>query len=482
MRRAAQQAVQRVSQLATFPAANSGWISNQSLASPNKQINGAFVLQNWFPTATSLLLRRGTEKYATLGNGTLSVDTLMSYSSGNQEKLFGATRTNIYDITVVADPNISPTPVVTGQTDGNWYFTQFSTTGGNYLIAVNGNDPMQIYDGTAWYAITNQNVYKINFDAKTSPFTVGATVTGGTSGASAVISSIVDNGTTGWLIVGTITGTFVDNELVTGGGGSATVNGVADQLFVGITGVDTSDLIYVWSFKGRLFFIEKNSLNAWYLPADAIGGAMTILPLGGEFSLGGFLLIGASWSLDTSGSGGLSEQCIFISNEGQVLAFQGTDPSAVATWTKVGRYRTGKPLGAKSFITAGGDLIMSTTLGFVPLSQVLQKDVAALSPNAVSYSIETQWNDLVALRGETPWHAKTWPENQMVVIALPTVNGQPPRMLITNPRTGAWTEYTNWNGHCLETINGRLFYGSDNGIVVEANVTGTDMGTVYTGV
>lgn len=32
-----------------------------------------------------------------------------------------------------------------------------------------------------------------------------------------------------------------------------------------ITGVTAANLSHVWSFKNRLFFVEKNTLNAWYL-------------------------------------------------------------------------------------------------------------------------------------------------------------------------------------------------------------------------
>jgi len=487
MRRAAQQAAQRVSQLATFPAANSGWVSNQSLAAPNKQINGAYLLRNWFPTATSLILRRGSEKYATLGAGNLTVKTLMSYSSGGNEQLFGAIDTGIYSLTTVIDPNVSPSPVVSGTTNGYWNFTQFGTTGDDYLIAVNGTDPMEIYDGTDWWQITDQDINRINFDAQTANFTVGATVTGSISSASAVISSIVDNGTTGWLIVGNITGTFQDNELVAGGGGSATVDGLPISLFIGIefpagSGLSTADMIYVWQYKGRLYFIRKNSLEVYYLPPDQIGGTATLLALNGNFTQGGYLMFGSTWSLENSGDGGLSEQIVFVSNEGEVIAFQGIDPSQAATWSKVGLYRIGKPLGDKAFMRAGGDLVIATTIGFVPLSAALQKDVAALSPGAVSYPIETEWNGFVSQRISEKWHVKIWPESQLVSIALPTVNDQEPLMLITNARTGAWTAYSNWDGNCLETFNGRLFFGTDNGKVIEANVTGSDQGSNYTAI
>ncbi|MEZ2132689.1 MULTISPECIES: hypothetical protein [unclassified Sinorhizobium] len=407
----------------------------------------------------------------------------MGYSSGGNEQLFGAIDTGIYSLTTVVDPDVSPAPVVSGTTNGYWNFTQFGTTGDDFLIAVNGSDPMQIFDGDAWYQITNQDVNRINFDAKTSNFTVGATVTGGTSGATAVITSIVDNGSTGWLIVGNIIGTFQDNEIISGGGGSATVNGTAIQLFVGITfpgGLTTSDMIYVWSYKGRLYFIRKNSLEVYYLPPDAVGGTATLLSLTGNFPLGGFLMFGSTWSLDNSGDGGLSEQIVFVTNEGEVCAFQGVDPASASTWQKVGLYRIGKPLGSKAFMRAGGDLVIATTIGFVPLSQALQKDVAALSPGAVSYPIETSWNDLVSARISQPWSVKIWPENQMVSISVPTTSGQEPIMLITNARTGAWSMYTGWDGNCLETFQGRLFFGSQNGKVIEANVGGNDQGSNYT--
>lgn len=47
------------------------------------------------------------------------------------------------------------------------------------------------------------------------------------------------------------------------------------------------DLNYVWVYKNRLFFVEKDSLNAWYLPVDSIGGAAEKFPLGGVFTRGG---------------------------------------------------------------------------------------------------------------------------------------------------------------------------------------------------
>lgn len=63
------------------------------------------------------------------------------------------------------------------------------------------------------------------YDAQTGNFTVGLTVTGGTSGATGVITADNDGGTTGTLTLSNIVGQFQDNETITDTStGSATVN------------------------------------------------------------------------------------------------------------------------------------------------------------------------------------------------------------------------------------------------------------------
>lgn len=77
----------------------------------------------------------------------------------------------------------------------------------------------------------------LSFDNQTSNFTLGQTVTGGTSGATGLIMAQTDAGTTGTLTLRELTGTFQDNETITdGGGGSAQVNGVIAPGTVSILG------------------------------------------------------------------------------------------------------------------------------------------------------------------------------------------------------------------------------------------------------
>lgn len=511
MRQPAARIKPRIAQTAKFPAPVGGWIANQNLGAPTPGPQGAVVLENIFPTATGAVIRRGSDIYATLGGADLPVTALFTYNFGNNKKFFGSTETTVYDITTISSAinyqlvddlgnhivdDLGNTigqlstvglEVIEGMTGGAWIDEQFATTGGNFLIIVNGTDPMHVFDGTMWYAITDEPVNRLNFDAQTVNFTIGQTVTGGTSGATANIVDIVDNGATGFLILGTITGgPFQDNETITDGlGGSATADGADVQLFGAITGtlpdgspLQTSSFSYVWAYKNRLFFILKDSLDVYYLPVDQITGAAALFQMGAEFSLGGKLFIGATWSGDYGN--GLNDNCIFVTDEGEIVVYNGTNPASAADWVKIGRYQLGRPRGPKAFIRAGGDLVFATDIGFIPLTQALQVDYSILSASAISYPIETAWNEAVALRASASWDCIVWDSKQMVVVSLPTVNEQRPEMYVTNARTGAWGDFTNWSGTCLEIFQERLFFGSQDGKVIEAWVTGLDQGLPFT--
>jgi hypothetical protein len=466
----------------SFLAPVGGWVKNQNIAKPDaRQPQGAERLVNILPTATGAELRGGSDVYATLGDADSDVQALMVYNSGLNEKLFASTADAIYDITNVVDAETSPDEAVSGLTGGRWSAVQFATTGGIYLVAVNGSDTMRLFDGDLWIELEASDLYQIDYDAEAGAFTVGETLTGGTSGATGEIVAVKDNGATGFVIVKDVSGTFQNDENITDGAtGDATQDGTATKVFNAITGIATSSLSYGWTYKSRLFFVEKDSLNAWYAAIDNVGGALTKFPLAGVFPQGGSLMFGASWSLDTGADGGLSAQCVFVSTEGEVAVYQGTDPSS--NFSLVGVYRIGQPLGPNAWHRAGGDLVISTDIGHVPLSQAINRDLAALSPASISYPIETAWNEAVAERLTRDWQDIVWPERQMVIVALPTGDGQIPTMYVANARTGRWCEFVGWDAKSIIVFQGRLLWGSSEGRVVEGYVTGQDQGATYTGI
>jgi hypothetical protein len=411
----------------TIPAPTLGIIANANPAQPPQ--GGALILENFIPRATDALLRRGSQLYQIVSDGVEAVASLFTYKNGNNEKLFAATETTISDIS-------TKTPQV--------YFTDGL---GNRFVASGSGDTAVAYIPSITRA----------------PATVSS-LTGGDW-------SVVQFATSGGVFLRAVNG--VDTPQVFDGSAWGTAPAIT-----GIT--DPTKLSYVWQHQQRLFFIEKDSLSAWYLPAASIGGAAVELPLGGVFKLGGSLLFGSTWSLET-GAGGLQEHCAFFTTEGEVVVYQGTDPSTASTWNKVGVYEIGKPLGPQGHFRAGGDIVVATNIGMIPLSSALQKDFSVLAPTAVSAQIETIWNDEVAARFGSFWRCQIWSANQIAIVNPPRINSLPPVLYVANLRTGAWGKFTGWDSRCMAVFQNRLFFGSTGSQVIEANVTGSDMGQPYTG-
>ncbi|MCP5087447.1 MAG: hypothetical protein GY952_11670 [Rhodobacteraceae bacterium] len=247
-----------------------------------------------------------------------------------------------------------------------------------------------------------------------------------------------------------------------------------------ITGVTQADLEAPWVFGSRMFFVEKDTMSTWYLAIDAISGAASEFSLDGIFQKGGELMFGDTWSLD-SGSG-LDDKCVFVSTTGEVAIYEGTDPSSASTWSKVGVYQITTPLGIHAKMRAGGDLIIATEDGMVPLSEAITKDSAALSLSAVTRQIEPEWKLEYADRASKSWHVLKWASNNMCVVSLPVIDDTTPaRCFVVNLETGAWCRYTGWETQCLGLFNEIGHFGTSDGKVYQMEVTGSDDGTLYTG-
>lgn len=492
----------------SFPGPSLGLVAMDNLAV--SMPGAAAVLENIFPTPEGGIMRRGKQIYATLGVGDKDVTALFSYSVGARRELFGATEDTIYNITTVASPrnivigtenddiigtenddligilSTEGLDRMTGLTGGKWIVVQFATAGGSFLVGVNGRDDAFIYDGTAFYPSVSGGVWALAYDNSVQDFTKGEVITGGTSGATATVWEVVPSSTPGEgaLLLTGITGDFSAGEAITGSeGGQADTSSIETIVAPGITfptgsTLTTADLSYVWAYKNRLWFVQKESLSVWYLPVDQIAGELAEFPLGGVFGLGGQLSFGTTWSQDVGD--GLNALCAFISSEGEAAVYQGSNPASATDWGIVGVYQTGKPMGPQAHIRFGGDVVLASDIAFVPLSEALRRDYSQLGANSLSAPIKALWPREVERRRLDDWSCVFWSAKQMVVVAPPTLQSQTPKILVMNSETGKWAEFTNWNATCLHVFNGRLFCGDAGGQVYELNVTGTDDGSPYT--
>lgn len=246
---------------------------------------------------------------------------------------------------------------------------------------------------------------------------------------------------------------------------------------ISITGVTTSDLSQVWSFGSRIWFVEKNSLSVWYLPTSSVGGAATELDLSAVFTLGGSMLFGAKWSLDAGD--GMDDKCVFVTTEGEVAVYEGTDPSSDTTWRKVGLYKMPRPLGKRAHVQAGGDLLIATRSGLIPISAVLRYDLAALEQYAVSRPIEPYWQNRAEALTST-WDVVKSPDTECLIVSQPDTTGANQTGLLSNLTTGAWSRATGWDVQCLAVYDGATYFGALDGGVYRLDTGGSDNGSTYT--
>lgn len=132
------------SKVVTRPAPTGGWNARDSIANMPRQ--DAVTLTNYVPFPSAVSLRYGYSQYATGFPG--QVETILAYAGGSTNKLFGIAGTAVYDATsggAVGAASLS------GLTNARWQYTNVATTGGNFLMMVNGTDKLRGYNGAAWW-------------------------------------------------------------------------------------------------------------------------------------------------------------------------------------------------------------------------------------------------------------------------------------------------------------------------------------------
>jgi len=244
-----------------------------------------------------------------------------------------------------------------------------------------------------------------------------------------------------------------------------------------ISNVDTADCIHINNFKNRVWLIEKDSFNAWYLPVSSIGGSAAALNLSGLFRLGGYLMAMANWTIDNAS--GVDDYAAFITSEGEVALYRGTDPSSSTTWALVGTFRMGRPVGRRCFCKAGADVLVLTTDGAFPLSRALLTDRTQLNLAATD-KISPIFNADVRSYGEVyGWQPIIHPFGQKLIVNVPTIEGTEARQYVMNTNSGAWTQFLGWNAVCFEVLGDKLYFGGATA-VYEADVGEDDDGAEIT--
>ena len=222
-----------------------------------------------------------------------------------------------------------------------------------------------------------------------------------------------------------------------------------------ITGVDTATLDDVALHMRRMWFVEQNSMSAWYLATDAISGAATEFNIGAVFHRGGKLAKLATLTIDAGY--GMDDHLAFISSEGEVALYRGTNPASASTWSLVGVYFIGAPIGINFTRKFGGDVIVITRSGPVSLTGAMQtKDK---NNSALTDKINQQVaSDTANYGSQYGWDVIAFPQKNVLFLNVP-ISSTVSYQYVMNTITGAWSRFTGWNAKCWYVLNNELYFG-----------------------
>ena len=316
-----------------------------------------------------------------------------------------------------------------------------------------------------FFAATDTSIYPFNPDS-TAETDLVAVVTGQQSGDYSVLEMQTDGGSFLTIVNGLDPLQIFD--------GTSWQQVTAASVPFSITGVDTSALSHVWAYRNRQFFIQRDSMNAWYLGVNSVSGQAEKLPLAGVFNKGGALLFGATWSSDSGA--GMDDRCVFATDQGEFAVFGG-DP--IDGWSMTGVYDVGEPLGSRAIMSVGGDLIIATKGGLVPISAAVQKDLGELKLASLSRAIEPDWRREAALSGRSfGWRLAKWESRNMAFIVPLEAGVDRQHCFVVNLGTGKWSKFTGWRIRDLNILGDSLYYGDGSGNIFQGNIGGTDNGSL----
>lgn len=328
-------------------------------------------------------------------------------------------------------------------------------------------------------------------------------------GAGSVDTIMSYNGPNGFQLFATGDNGTIYN--ITGGGTAVatTVTGLASQRlqYTNFTGVDGSHYIFIangidapqqyngtsWSamsftisggtspneiiqwngFKGHLFGVITQSTKFIYGSVGQISGTFSAFDLGPQMTRGGYLVACATWSIDTRQN--VDDYAVFITSRGQVIVYQGTDPSSVDTWALVSNFWIGPPIGQRCFLQIGGDMAVISIDGLLPLSQMLSTDRSGANRVSFTANIMNAMNTAARqYMNNFGWQIISYPRGQLAIMNIPTEESSSSMQFVMNTITGAWCRFTNINANVWETSNDIAYFGGNDGTVYQWDIGSAD--------
>jgi len=232
-----------------------------------------------------------------------------------------------------------------------------------------------------------------------------------------------------------------------------------------ITGLSELDVRYVAIHKLRIWVVLKNSPNAWYLPVGAIAGAAAEFQLGSKFTHGGDCSSIHTFTRDAGN--GPDDLFVAISRAGDVIVYQGADPSSASTFSIVGTWYVGTVPNSRKFaIEYSGDIYILSVNGLTSLSELLRgtdvsdnyKSVVGKITNVLRSRMKNELN----IEG---WEVLMYPAENFLLIRGPTRNDSIDQYLVycLNTVIKAWGFIRGVEMTAMGVLRDKLYFTKSDG-------------------
>ncbi len=236
-----------------------------------------------------------------------------------------------------------------------------------------------------------------------------------------------------------------------------------------VSGVDPALFDYVMVWKNRVWFVQKDSSNGWYLDIATLYGAATKFNFGSQFRQGGSLRMMYNWSLD--GGLGIDDLLVAVSAAGDIVVYQGTDPDNASTFSLTGSWFIGGvPKGNRFGVEFGGEVYILSVYGLLPISQLLNGS-STNDPNTYLTAKISPFirQVMTEFREELGWQVVVHPEDAQLHIDTPQDTARANVSFVQYFGNQAWSmergldksHTVNWRGKTYFTL------GDRNSIVIK---------------
>lgn len=263
--------------------------------------------------------------------------------------------------------------------------------------------------------------------------------------------------------------------LVNGADAPQLYNGTAiSAMTISGSGLTPANLNGIFIYKNRSFFWDDRTMDFWYSATLALGGVLTKFPLGRVHGVGGNLMAIQSVSVDAGD--GSNEYIVFVLTSGEILLYQGDDPSSPNSWALVGRYNAGGPLGKRAIKKLGADLILITQLGYISLAEIIQHGRFNEEQSAISNKIQGAAGDTARqYAANFGWDMVYYPVGSWLLVNIP-YSATRYVQHVQNTETNAWCRFQGMNGVCWGLYKDNLYFGTTAGTVAQADKGTSDLG------